>query len=48
MDHFDRMTAWACMRLDRIQQGYRFVNLFDAKGQLTDGLLFVKIEKVLR
>lgn len=42
------LAAWACIRLDRLQQGYRFVNLLDAKGQATAGLLLVKIEKTLR
>jgi phosphatidylinositol phospholipase C, delta len=43
----DSLAAWACIRLDRLQQGYRFVHLMDMKGQLTAGLLFVKIEKTL-
>jgi len=41
----DTLAAWACIRLDRLQQGYRFVHLLDAKGQATGGLLLVKIEK---
>ncbi|KAI6710109.1 hypothetical protein JHW43_007376 [Diplocarpon mali] len=41
----DDLAAWACIRLDRLQQGYRFVYLIDAKGQPTPGLLLVKIEK---
>lgn len=44
----DTACAWACIRLDRLQQGYRFVHLMDMKGQATQGLLFVKIEKSLR
>lgn len=44
----DELAAWACIRLDRLQPGYRFVQLFDAKGQATAGLLFIKIEKKLR
>jgi phosphatidylinositol phospholipase C, delta len=44
----DSACAWACIRLDRLQQGYRFVHLMDMKGQPTDGLLFVKIEKSLK
>ncbi|KAL3417123.1 1-phosphatidylinositol 4,5-bisphosphate phosphodiesterase 3 [Phlyctema vagabunda] len=44
----DSLAAWACIRLDRLQQGYRFVNLFDAKGQATAGFLMVKVEKTLR
>ncbi|TVY82044.1 1-phosphatidylinositol 4,5-bisphosphate phosphodiesterase [Lachnellula suecica] len=44
----DELAAWACIRLDRLQQGYRFLNLFDCKGQATAGLLLVKIEKNLK
>ena len=43
----DRVAAWACIKLDRLQQGYRFVKLTDAKGIATPGLLLVKIEKTL-
>ena len=41
----DILAAWACIRLDRLQQGYRFIHLLDAKGLPTPGLLLVKIEK---
>jgi hypothetical protein len=44
----DQLAAWACIRLDRLQQGYRLINLIDAEGVETDGLLLVKIEKSLR
>ncbi|CAD6444275.1 7116b1db-d8ff-4993-afb5-b44fe4d55eee [Sclerotinia trifoliorum] len=43
----DELAAWACIRLDRLQQGYRLIPLKDVKGNSTDGLLLVKIEKVL-
>lgn len=43
----DRLAAWACIRLDRLQQGYRLIKLMDAKGIATDGLLLVKIEKTV-
>ncbi|ESZ95253.1 BcPLC2, phospholipase C [Sclerotinia borealis F-4128] len=43
----DELAAWACIRLDRLQQGYRLIPLKDAKGYSTDGLLLVKIEKFL-
>ncbi|KAK0121405.1 hypothetical protein ONS96_011576 [Cadophora gregata f. sp. sojae] len=43
----DNLAAWACIRLDRLQQGYRFIYLLDAKGQATPGLLLVKVEKRL-
>jgi len=41
----DRMAAWACIRLDRLQQGYRIINLLDSNSVLTTGILLVKIEK---
>ena len=43
----DDLAAWACVRLDRLQQGFRFVHLLDAKGEQTRGLLLVKITKSL-
>ncbi|TGO20258.1 hypothetical protein BPAE_0318g00040 [Botrytis paeoniae] len=43
----DELAAWACIRLDRLQQGYRLIPLKDIKGNSTEGLLLVKIEKVL-
>ena len=44
----DTLAAWACIRLDRLQQGYRFIHLIDCKGLASEGLLLVKIEKSLR
>ncbi|ROW12819.1 hypothetical protein VMCG_00432 [Cytospora schulzeri] len=41
----DDLAAWACVRLDRLRMGYRFVHLMDAKGQETDGVLLVKVMK---
>jgi phosphatidylinositol phospholipase C delta len=43
----NKLAAWACIRLDRLQQGYRLIKLMDAKGIATDGLLLVKIEKAV-
>jgi phosphatidylinositol phospholipase C, delta len=43
----DDLAAWACVRLDRLRQGYRFVHLLNCKGKLTDGVLLVKISKKL-
>ncbi|SLM40745.1 Phospholipase C, phosphatidylinositol-specific, Y domain [Lasallia pustulata] len=43
----DPLAAWACIRLDRVQEGYRFVHLLDARGQKSPGLLLVKIRKTL-
>jgi hypothetical protein len=41
----DSLVAWACIRLDRLQQGYRFLRLVDTKGFPTEGMLLVKVEK---
>jgi phosphatidylinositol phospholipase C, delta len=43
----NKLAAWACIRLDRVQTGYRLIKLLDAKGIATDGLLLVKIEKTV-
>ncbi|KAM0256741.1 hypothetical protein ACHAQJ_004809 [Trichoderma viride] len=41
--------AWACIRLDRLQRGFRFIRLHSRKGcEIDGGKLLVKIEKVLR
>lgn len=42
----DKLAAWACIRLDRLQNGYRFIDLKDAHGKPSAGKLLVKIEKV--
>ena len=41
----DDLAAWACVRLDRLQTGYRFVHLMDALGNPSKGVLLVKVEK---
>lgn len=43
----DDVAAWACIRLDRLQPGLRFLHLFDANGILTKGALLVRISKKL-
>lgn len=43
----DDLAAWACIRLDRLQIGYRFVHLFDSIGNPSQGVLLVNIEKSL-
>ncbi|KAL7798272.1 putative phospholipase C [Trichoderma ceciliae] len=42
----DDLAAWACIRLDRLGQGYRFVHLRDTKGIATEGAILVKVEKL--
>ncbi|KAI6638189.1 hypothetical protein MCOR08_002736 [Pyricularia oryzae] len=42
------LSSWACYRLDRLQRGYRFVELMGPRGERTEGKLLVKIDKVMR
>ena len=45
----DKLLSWTCIRLDRLQPGYRFIRLLDLKGcPLRGGSLFVKIDKKVR
>lgn len=41
----DDLAAWACVRLDRLRLGYRFVRLMDAKGRETEGVVLIKVLK---
>ncbi|OAA46984.1 1-phosphatidylinositol-4,5-bisphosphate phosphodiesterase 1 [Metarhizium rileyi] len=42
------ILAWACIRLDRIRPGYRYIPLMDMEGApIPRGALYVKIEKTL-
>lgn len=43
----DDLAAWACIRLDRLQTGYRLVHVLDALGQPCEGFLLVNIQKYL-
>lgn len=47
-DSRKKAAAWACVRLDRLLPGYRFVDLLDCKGNPSDGKLFVRVDKVVR
>ncbi|KXH60903.1 1-phosphatidylinositol-4,5-bisphosphate phosphodiesterase delta-1 [Colletotrichum salicis] len=38
----DVMTAWACVRLDRLRLGYRFVRLLDKDSMPSKGILLIK------
>ncbi|OOG00132.1 hypothetical protein ASPCADRAFT_204022 [Aspergillus carbonarius ITEM 5010] len=39
------LAAWACIRLDRLREGYRVIHLYDATGKPTEGALLVHITK---
>lgn len=41
----DPSSGWACIRLDRLATGYRFVNLLDAHGNKTNGVLLIRVVK---
>ncbi|KAI0376453.1 PLC-like phosphodiesterase [Hypomontagnella monticulosa] len=43
----DDLAAWACIRLDRLRNGYRFVHFLDREGKESRGVLLVKIDKKL-
>ncbi|KAI0004385.1 PLC-like phosphodiesterase [Xylariaceae sp. FL0662B] len=43
----DDLAAWACVRLDRLRTGHRFVHLLDRQGSVCGGVLLVKVEKKL-
>ncbi|KAI0026210.1 PLC-like phosphodiesterase [Xylariomycetidae sp. FL0641] len=43
----DDLAAWACVRLDRLRGGYRFVHLLDGRGGVCGGVVLVKVEKTL-
>ncbi|KAF5672054.1 phospholipase [Fusarium heterosporum] len=40
----DVMAAWACVRLDRLRLGYRFLRLMTHDGRPSKGILLVKTE----
>jgi phosphatidylinositol phospholipase C, delta len=42
----DTLAAWACIRLDRLKSGYRFIHLLDANGMESSGVLLVRVTKV--
>ncbi|KAJ5153009.1 uncharacterized protein N7482_009487 [Penicillium canariense] len=41
----DSLAAWACIRLDRLREGYRLVHLHDCAGEKTGGILLVRVTK---
>ncbi|RYP76244.1 hypothetical protein DL771_001863 [Monosporascus sp. 5C6A] len=43
----DDLAAWACVRLDRLRTGWRFVHLLDKKGRVSGGTLLVKVDMKL-
>lgn len=42
----DTLAAWACIKLNRLKSGYRFIRLLDAWGMESSGVLLVRIVKI--
>jgi hypothetical protein len=40
----DELSSWACVRLDRLARGIRFIHLRDVKGSLTTGALLADVD----
>jgi hypothetical protein len=40
----DPLAAWACIRLDRLQRGYRFIHFFNEKGVQTKGVVLARFD----
>ena len=40
----DGLAAWACIRLDRLGHGYRFVHLRDDRGMRSKGVILVRLD----
>ncbi|KAE9967343.1 hypothetical protein BLS_006426 [Venturia inaequalis] len=38
----DPLAGWTCIRLDRLQPGYRFIHLFNEKGVQTKGVILAQ------
>ncbi|KAG2413857.1 hypothetical protein HFD88_003046 [Aspergillus terreus] len=43
----DSMAAWACIKLNHLQEGYRLIHLCDCAGSASGGSLLVRITKAL-
>ncbi|KOS47484.1 hypothetical protein ACN38_g1603 [Penicillium nordicum] len=41
----DPLAAWACIRLDRLREGYRLIHLHECAGEKSGGFLLVNIVK---
>ncbi|KAI1648327.1 PLC-like phosphodiesterase [Daldinia loculata] len=41
----DPFLGWACIRLDRLATGYRFIQLLDTNGNKTPGVVLIRVDK---
>ncbi|KAG0154305.1 hypothetical protein PDIDSM_1685 [Penicillium digitatum] len=41
----DSLAAWACIRIDRLREGYRLIHLHECAGEKAGGILLVNIVK---
>ncbi|KAL6231224.1 hypothetical protein BDW75DRAFT_244114 [Aspergillus navahoensis] len=44
---FDSLASWACIRLSRLQEGYRVIRLYKCDGSDSGGFLLVRITKTV-
>ena len=44
----DSLAGWACVRVDRLKEGVRFVHLVDAEGVESEGAVLVRVGLKLR
>lgn len=41
----DPLCAWACVRLDRVREGWRFLRLWTSEGERSEGVLLWGVER---
>ena len=44
----DPLCAWACVRLDRVREGWRFLRLWTAEGERSNGVVLWGVEKSVK
>lgn len=40
----DDLAGWACYRLDHVQRGYRMLHLYNSRGEMTNGVVFIRVK----
>lgn len=43
----DSLAAWACIKLNRLREGYRLLHLYDCAGIDCGGAILVRVTKKL-
>lgn len=44
---WDELAGWACIRLDLLGNGCRFVHMLNGKGMPAEGMILVNVESIL-